>query len=74
MPDNDRRRRWRAHVEAQNIVTGKSTYCSLGKQLSVEDEKNGLIAKTAVEQASAAYNHPEILKYLLAYSSRLGKK
>ncbi len=74
MPDSDRRRRWRAHVEAQNIVTGKSTYCSLGKQLSVEDEKNGLIAKTAVEQASAAYNHPEILKYLLAYSSRLGKK
>ena len=75
LPDNDRRRRWRDQVEAQDIASGKSIYSNNVKEtLSEKDGEDDMRAIVALQEADTAYNHPQVLQPLLAYLSSLGGK
>jgi len=72
MPDNERRRAWKAQVESLNPVTLEPTSSVHGEDLSEKTQAEYLKSRDLVEEASAAYHHPQVLQALLAFKASVG--
>ncbi|KAI4212785.1 MAG: hypothetical protein LQ351_004487 [Letrouitia transgressa] len=72
IPDNERRRRWQAHIDSLDLITFESDPAVDGRVPSEELDAEYRRSKDLLKEASAVYHHPQVLQPLLWYRKSVG--
>ena len=72
IPDNERRRIWKAQIGSFDPVTLETDPEFCGQDLSEEVDAGYRKSKDLLKEASAAYNDPRVLQLLLSYKTSVG--